>query len=154
MIHLGKMRVEKVPMLVMPVSAYDMLISIDDLIRLEAVMDCQKNTIYFSKYKVRVSCDGNSRQSRLAMTKPQEVPDFRAIFPNVFVKVVREALPLGRKIRHRISLIDPMKHLTTPTFKAPQALMFKYKTWINNQMNAGILHRSSVPGGSSMFVEA
>jgi len=55
---------------------------------------------------------------------------------------------------HRISLIDPTKHLKTPNFKAPQALMTKYKAWINQQMNAGILHRTSVPGGASMFVEA
>jgi len=52
MIQLGKMRVDKVPMLVTPVSDYDILISMDDLIRLGAVIDCQKNSIYFSKYKV------------------------------------------------------------------------------------------------------
>ena len=55
---------------------------------------------------------------------------------------------------HRISLKDPTKLLKTPTFKAPHALMTKYKAWINKQMNAGILHRTSVPGGASMFVEA
>jgi len=32
--------------------------------------------------------------------------------------------------------------------------MTKYKAWINKQMNAGILHRTRVPGGGSMFVEA
>ena len=31
--------------------------------------------------------------------------------------------------------------------------MPKYKAWINKQMNAGILYRTSVPGGASMFVE-
>jgi len=55
---------------------------------------------------------------------------------------------------HRISLIDPTKLLKTPTFKAPQALMPKYKAWINKQMNAGILLRTSMPGEASMFVEA
>jgi len=55
---------------------------------------------------------------------------------------------------HRLSLIDPTKLLKRPTFKAPQALMSKYKVWINKQMNAGILHRGSVLGGASMFVEA
>jgi len=70
MIQLGKMKVDKVPMLVTPVSDYDILISMDDLIRLGAVIDCQKNSIYFSKYKVRVTCDGKSRESRSAMTKP------------------------------------------------------------------------------------
>jgi len=40
MIQLGKMRVDKVPMLVTPVSDYDILISMDDLIRLGAVIDC------------------------------------------------------------------------------------------------------------------
>jgi len=154
MIQLGKMRVDKVSMLVTPVSDYDILISMDDLIRLGAVIDCQKKSIYFSKYKVRVTCDGKSRESRSAMTKPEEVPDFRAMFPKVFVKEVPEELPPVRKIMHRISLIDPTKLLKTPTFKAPQALMPKYKAWINKQMNAGILHRTSVPGGASMFVEA
>jgi len=88
------------------------------------------------------------------MTKPQEVPDFLAMFPKVFVKEVPEELPLVRKIMHRISLIDPTKLLKTHTFKAPQALMTKYKAWINKQMNAGILHRTSVPGEASMFLEA
>jgi len=55
MIQLGKMRVNKVPMLVTPVSDYDILISIDNLIRLGAVINCQKDSIYFFKYKVRVT---------------------------------------------------------------------------------------------------
>jgi len=154
MIRLGKMRVDKVPMLVTLVSDYDILISMDDLITLGAVIDCQKNSIYFSKYKVRVNGDGKFRESRSAMTKPQEVPDFLAMFPEVFVKEVSEKLPPVRKIMHRISLIDPTKLLKTHTFKAPQALMTRYKAWINKQINAGILHRTSVSGGASMFVEA
>jgi len=153
MIQLDKMRVDKVPMLVTPVSDYDILISMDNLISLGAVINCQKNSIYFSKYKVIVTCDGKSRESRSAMTKPQEVPYLLAMLPQVFVKGVLEELPLARKIMHRISLVDPTKLLKTPTFKAPQALMTKYKAWINKQMNAGILHRTSVPGGASMFVE-
>jgi len=114
-------------MLVTPVSDYDILISMDNLIRLGAVIDCQKNSIFFSKYKVRVTSDGKSRDSRSAMTKPQEVPDFLAMFPEVFVKDVQEELPPARKIMHRISLIDPTKLLKTPTFKAVQALIPKYK---------------------------
>jgi len=93
MIQLGKMRVNKVPMLVTPLSDYDIFIIMDDLIRLGAIIDCQKNSIYFSKYKVRVTCDGKSRESRSAMTKPHEVPDFLAMFPKVFVKEVPEELP-------------------------------------------------------------
>jgi len=153
-IQIGKMKVDKVAMLVTPVSDYDILISMDDLIRLGAVIDCHKNSIYFFKYKVRVTCDGKSSESRSAMTKPQEVPDFLAMFPKVFVQEVPEELPRVRKIMHRICLVDPTKLLKTPRFKAPQALMPKYKAWINKQMNASILHRTSVPGGASMFVEA
>ena len=130
-IQLGKMRVDKVPMLVMPVSDYHIHFSMDDLLRLEAVIDCQKNSIYFSKYKVRVTCDGKSKESRSAMTKPDEVPDFRAMFPNVSVKDVFEELPPLRKIMHRIRLIDTTKLLKTLTFKAPHALLSKYKAWIN-----------------------
>jgi len=88
------------------------------------------------------------------MTKPQEVPHFLAMFPKVFVKKVPEEIPPVRKIMHRINLKDPTKLLKTPTFKVPQALLTRYKAWINKQMNAGILHRTSVPGGASMFVEA
>jgi len=88
------------------------------------------------------------------MTKQQEVPDFLAMFPKVFVKEVPEELPPVSKITYRISLIDPTKLLKTSTFKVPQALMTKYKAWINKQIKAGILHRTSVPGGASMFVEA
>jgi len=57
MIQLGKMRVDKVPRLVAPVSDYNILISMDDLIKLGVVIDCQKKSIYFSKYKVSVTCD-------------------------------------------------------------------------------------------------
>jgi len=88
------------------------------------------------------------------MRQQQEVPDFLAMFPKVFVKEVPEELPPLSKITHRISRIDPTKLLKTPTLKAPQSLMTKYKKWINKQMNADILHRTSVPGGASMFVEA
>jgi len=88
------------------------------------------------------------------MTKPQEVPDFLAMFPKVFVKEVPEELPPVHKIMHRISLIDPTKLLKTPTFKAQQAWMRKSKALINKHMNAAILHTTSVPGGASMFVEA
>jgi len=133
MIQLGQMRVDKVPMLVIPVSYYDILISMDDLIRLGVVIDCQKNSIYFAKYKVRVTCDGKSKKSRSAMTKPQEVPDFLAMFPKVFVKEVHEELPPAHNIIHRINLIDQMKLLKRPTFNAPEALMTKYKAWINNR---------------------
>ena len=153
MIQLGKMKINKVPILVTPGSDYDILISMDDLIRLGAVIDCQRNSIYVSKYKVRVTCDGKSRESRSPMTKPQEVPDFLAMFPKVFFKDVPEELPPARKIMDRISLIDVTKLLKTPTVKGPQELMTKYKAWINKQINTGILHRTSVPGGVSMFVE-
>jgi len=61
MIQLGKMRVDKVPMLVTLESDYDILISMEDLIGLEAVIHCQTNSIYFSKHKVRVTCGGKSR---------------------------------------------------------------------------------------------
>ena len=88
------------------------------------------------------------------MTKPQEVPDFLAMFRKVFAHEVPEELPPVRKIMHRIILIDKTKLLKTPTFKERQALMFKSKAWINKQMNAGILHRTSVSGGARMFVEA
>jgi len=141
-------------MLITPVSDYDMLISMNDLIKPGAVIDCQKNRIYFSKYKVRVTWDRKSRDSRSAMTKPPEVPDFLAMFPKVFVKPVPEELPPVRKIMHRRGLIDSTKPLQAPTFKEPQALMTKYKAWINKQMNAGMLHRTSVPGGASMFLQA
>ena len=154
LIQLGTVRVDKVPMLVTPVSDHDILISMDDLIRLGAVIDGQKNSIYFPKYTVSVTCDGKSREPRSAITKPHEVPDFQAMFPNVIVKEVPEELPLVDKIMHRISLIDPINLLKTPTFKAPQTLMPKYKAWINKQMNARILHMTSVPGGASLFVEA
>jgi len=143
MIQLGKMRVDKVPMLVMLVSDYDILMRIDDLIRLGALINCQNNNIYFSKYKDRVTCDGKSRESRSAMMKPQELPDSLAMFPKVFVKEVPQELPPPYKIMHRISLIYPMKLLKTPNFKPPQALMTKYNAWINKKMNAGIHH--SVP---------
>ena len=154
MIQLGKMTVNKMPMLVMPVPDYDILISMDDLITLGVVIDCQKNSNYYSKYKVRVTCDGKSRESRSAMTKPQEVPDFLVMFPKVFVKEGPEEVDTVRKIIHRIRLIDPTKLLKTSTFKAPQAVITKYKAWINKQMNPCILHRTSVRGGASSFVEA
>jgi len=86
--------------------------------------------------------------------KPQQVPDFLAIIPKVFVKEVPEELPPVRKIMYRINFIDRTKLLKMPTFKAPPALMTKYKACITKQMHAGILNRTSLSGGASMFGEA
>ena len=126
-VEIGKMKVRNVEMMITPVSDYDILLSMDDLTRMGAVIDCQKNSIYFPKYKVRVHCNGNSVHQRSAMTRAQEVPDFPAMFPEVFVKELLEDMPPVRKILHRITLKNPTKLLKTPTFNAPQALMPKFK---------------------------
>ena len=76
------------------------------------------------------------------MTKAQEVPDFPALFPEVFVKELPEDMLPVRKILHRITLKDPTKLLKTPTFKAQQALMPEFKTWIDKQLRAGILEEA------------
>jgi len=57
-ILIGRMRIPKVNMMVSPVSDYDVLISIDDLVRFVAEIHCRKSTIYFADYKVRIYCDG------------------------------------------------------------------------------------------------
>ena len=59
-VKIGKMKVQKVEMIITPVSEYDILLSMDNLTTIGAVIDCQKNRIYFPKYKVRVHCDVNS----------------------------------------------------------------------------------------------
>jgi len=92
MIQLGKMRVDKMPMLVTPVSDYDIFISMDDLGGVGAVINCQKNSIYSSKFKIRLTWDGKLKESISAITKSQEVPDSLAMFPKVFVKEVHEEL--------------------------------------------------------------
>ena len=153
-VEIEKLKVGNVEMMITPVSDYDILLSMDDLTRMGAVIDCQKNSIYFPKYKVRVHCNGNSAHQRSAMTRAQEVPDFPAIFPEGFVKELPEDMPPVRKILHRITLNDPTKLLKTPTFQAPQALMPKFRAWIDKQLRAGILQRSPVPGEASMFLEA
>ena len=138
-IQIGKMKLQSFEMMITSVSDYDILLSMDDLTRMGAVIDCQMNSIYFPKYKVRVHCNGNSTHQRSAMTKAQEVPDFPAMFPEVFVKELPENMLPVRKILHRITLKDTTKLLKTPTFKAPQALMPKFKAWIEKQLRAGIL---------------
>ena len=153
-VEIKKMKVRNVEMMITPVSDYDILLSMDDLTRMGAVIDCQKNSIYFPKYKVRVHCNGNSTHQRSVMTRPQEVPDFPARFPEVFLKKLQADMPPGIKILHRMTLKDSTKLLKTPIFKAPQALMPKVKAWIDKQLRAGILQRSPVPGGASMFLEA
>ena len=153
-VEIGKMKVRNVEMMIKPVSDYDILLSMDDLTRMGAVIDCKKNSIFFPKYKVKVHCNGNSAHQRSAMTRAQEVADFPVIFPDVFVKELPEDMPPVRKILHRITLKDSTKLLKTPTYKAPQALMTKFKAWIDKQLRAGILQRSPVPGGASMFLEA
>jgi len=45
MIPRGKMRIDRLPRGVTPVFDYNILISMDDLFRLEPVIDCQKNSI-------------------------------------------------------------------------------------------------------------
>ena len=152
-VDIGKMKVRNVKMIITPVSEYDILLRMDDLRRMGAVIDCPKNSIYFPKYKVRVHCNGNSAHQRSAMSRAQEVPDFPAMFPEVFVKELPEDMPPVSKILDRITLKDPTNLLKTPTFKAAQALMPKFKVWIDKQLRAGILQRSPVPGGASMFLE-
>ena len=88
------------------------------------------------------------------MTRAQEIPDFPAMFPAVFVKELLADMSPVRKILNRITLKDPTKLLKTPTFKAPQALMPKFKAWIDKQLRAGILQGSPVPVGASRFLEA
>ena len=153
-VEIRKLKVRNVEMMITPVSDYDILLSMDDLTRMGAVIDCQKNSIYFPKYKVRVHCNGNSAYQRSAITKAQEAPDFLAMFREVFVKELPQDMPPVRKILHRITLKDPMKLLKTPTIKAPQALMPKFKAWIDKQRRAGILQRNPILGGASMFLEA
>ena len=153
-IEIGKMKVRNVEMMIKPVSDYDILLGIDDLTRMGAVIDCQKNSIYFPKYKVRVHCNGTSAHQGSAMTRVQEAPDFLAMFSEGFVKELPEDMPPVREILHRIILKDPTTLLKTPTFKAPQALMPKFKAWIDKQLRAGILQQIPLPGGASMFLEA
>ena len=153
-VGIGKIKVRDVEMIITPVSDYDILLSMDDLTRMGAVIDCQKNRIYLPKYKVRVHCNGNSAHQRSALTKAQEVPNFPALFPEVFVKELPDNMPHVLKILYRITLKDPTKLLKTPIFKAPQALMPKFEAWIDKQLRAGILQRNPVPGGASMFLEA
>ena len=106
-VEIGKMKVRNVEMMITPVSHYDILLSMDDLTRMGVAIDCQKNRIYFPKYKVRVHCNENSAHQRSAMTRAQEVPDFPAMFPEVFVKELQEDMPPVRKILHRITVQDP-----------------------------------------------
>ena len=152
-IQIGKMKLDKLGMIITPALDYDILLSMDDLTRMQAVIDCQKNSIYFPKYQVRVHCNGNSTYQRSAMTLAQEVPHFPGLFPQVFVKELPDDMPAVRKILHGITLKDPMKLLKTSTFIAPQALMLKFKAWMDKQLRAGILQRSQVQGGVSMFLE-
>ena len=113
------MRIPKVDMIVTPVSDYDILISMDDLVRFGAEINCRKSTIYFPDYKVRIYCDGKSTQARLAMAKAQEKPDFPSLFPEVFIKEIPEELSPLRLILNRIVLQDPTKLIKTPVFNAP-----------------------------------
>ena len=119
-VEIGKIKVINVEMMITPVADYDILLSMDDLTRMLAVIDRQKNSIYFPKYKVRVHCNGNSAHQRSTMTRAQGAPDFPAKFPEVVVKELLEDMPPVRKILHRITLKNPTKLLKTPTFKAPQ----------------------------------
>jgi len=90
MILLGKIKIDKMPILVIQVSEYDILISMENDTRLGTVISCRKYSIYFSKYKVRVICDRKSRESKLAITEYQEVPDFLTRFTKVLAKDVAE----------------------------------------------------------------
>ena len=74
-VEIRKMKVRNVEMMITPVSDYDIFLIMDDLTRMGAVIDCQKNSIYFPKYQLRVHCNGNSAHQRSPMTRAQEVPD-------------------------------------------------------------------------------
>ena len=76
------------------------------------------------------------------------------LFPEVFVKEIPEELPPLRPILHRIVLKDPTKLIQTPVFKCPEALLERFRQWINRQQSASILKSERAPGGASMFVQA
>ena len=153
-IHIGRMRIPKVDMMVTPVSDYNVLIILNNLARFGAEINCRKSTIYFPDYKVRIYCDGKMTQARSAIAKPQEKPDFPFLFPEVFVMEIPEELPPLYPILQRIVLKDPTKHIKTPVFKCPYALLGRFKDRIDKPMTAGILKGKRAPGGTSMFVQA
>jgi len=125
--------------MVTPVSDYDVLISMDDLARFGAEINCRKSTLYFPDYKVRIYCDGKSTQARSAMAKSQEKPDFPSLFPQVFFEEIPEELHPLCPILQRIVLKDPTKLIKTPVFRCPNALVGRFKDWIDKQVAAGIL---------------
>ena len=59
-VEIGKMKVRNVEMMITPVLDYDILLSMDDLTRMGAVINSQKNRIYFPNYKVRASAKKSS----------------------------------------------------------------------------------------------
>jgi len=122
-IQIGRMRIPKVDMMVTPGGDYDVVISMDDLVRFGAEINCRKSTISFPDCKVRICCDGKSTQARSAMAKPQEKPDFPSLVPEVFVKELPEELPPVPPILDRIALKDPTKLIKTPVFKCSDALL-------------------------------
>ena len=48
-VEIGKMKVRNVEMIITPAPDHDRRLSMDDLTRMGAVIDCQKNSIYFPK---------------------------------------------------------------------------------------------------------
>ena len=63
-VEIGKMKIRNVEMMITPVSDYDILLSMDDLTRMGAVIDCQKNSIYFPKYNVTIPLGSGNSCSR------------------------------------------------------------------------------------------
>ena len=143
----------KVPMMVAPLADYDILLGLDTLCKLGAQIDCQNNTVFLPKHKVRVHCKGASAQPRSAMAVVSEIPDFPAEYPEVFVKEIPIQLPPLRKVQHRIMLKDPNKALRTPNDKTPESLLPRFREWIKRQLKAGSIYQSPTPGGSPMFVQ-
>jgi len=137
-IHIGRMRIPHVDIMVTPVSYYNVLISMDDPARFGAEINCPKSTIYFPDHKVSISDDRKLTNSRSAMAKPQEKPDFPSRFPEVFVKEISEELPPLSPILHSIVLKAPSKLIQTRIFKCPEVLMVKFKDCIDKQKASGI----------------
>ena len=54
MIQVGKMKGDKVSMMLIAGSDYNICISIDDLIRLGTLIDCQQNSLYCSKERSKL----------------------------------------------------------------------------------------------------
>jgi len=102
----------------------------------QGAIDCQKLTVEFLKYRVRVNCTPTSKYVRVAIVSTEEIMEYHA---DGFSGSILEGLLPIRKMNHKIRLKKRVEASTLPTYSVPE----RYIATLNRCIRVKEKHESS-----------